>query len=222
MNIRQLINTIRYKLKYGSTVEWYNFWYIILRRHQKVIPQVASIDETIRKIVSEKCSVSRFGDGEMLLTSDKKNIGFQKGDPVLAKRLKEVLSSHEERHLVAIPDIFTKLNRYKRKCRRFQRTHLFIYGTWWDKLLIPGRKYENAFLSRPYMDYASKEHCARWFHELKAIWEGRDIILEYEWWRMGAQRKVKLKQKYVNEASGGNCVTDAGEEYNRQIITKIN
>lgn len=303
MNIRQLINTIRYKLKYGSTVEWYNFWYIILRRHQKVIPQVASIDETIRKIVSERCSVSRFGDGEMLLTCDKKNIGFQKGDPVLAKRLKEVLGSHEERHLVAIPDIFTKLNRYKRKCRRFQRTHLFIYGTWWDKLLIPGRKYENAFLSRPYMDYASKEHCARWFHKLKAIWEGRDIIfiegamsrlgvgndlfgnaksihrilcppqnafeqydrilnealkiekevlflialgptatilaydlhkagyqavdighvdVEYEWWRMGAQRKVKLKQKYVNEASGGNSVTDAGEEYNRQIITKIN
>lgn len=50
-------------MKYGSTVEWYNFWYIVLRRRQKVIPQVASIDETIRQIASERCSVSRFGDG---------------------------------------------------------------------------------------------------------------------------------------------------------------
>ena len=72
--------------------------------------------------------------------------------------------------------LFSGLNRYRRKCRRFQRTHFFIYGKWWDQLLIPGRKYENAFLSRPYMDYTSKEHCARWFRELKTIWEGRDIV----------------------------------------------
>ena len=50
MNIRQLTDNIRYKMKYGSTVEWYNFWYIVLRRRQKVIPQVASIDETIRQV----------------------------------------------------------------------------------------------------------------------------------------------------------------------------
>ena len=117
MNIHQLINTIWYKVKYGSTVEWYNFWYIVLRRRQKVIPQVSSIDETIRKITNERCSVSRFGDGEMLLTSDEKNIGFQKGDPMLAKRLKEVLVSHEEGHLVCISDVFQHLERYNRKAR---------------------------------------------------------------------------------------------------------
>ena len=27
MNIQPLINAIRYKLHYGITVEWYNFWY---------------------------------------------------------------------------------------------------------------------------------------------------------------------------------------------------
>ena len=39
---------------------------------------------------------------------------------------------------------------------------------------------------------------------------------------MGAQHKVKLERKYVNEAPGGNKVADAGEEYHKQIITKIN
>ena len=69
MNIRDIFITLRYKISYGSTVEWYNFWYMALRCHQKITPQVASIDETIRIIVEDQCSVSRFGDGEMLLTN---------------------------------------------------------------------------------------------------------------------------------------------------------
>ena len=93
MNIQPLINAIRYKLRYGITVEWYNFWYMALRCHQKITPQVASIDETIRIIVEDQCSVSRFGDGEMLLTNPDKEIGFQKGNVLLAQRLKEVLTT---------------------------------------------------------------------------------------------------------------------------------
>jgi len=47
------------------------------------------------------------------------------------------------------------------------------------------------------------------------------VDVEYEWWRMGAKRKVKLERKYVNETADGNQVADAGEEYSKQIITKI-
>ena len=47
------------------------------------------------------------------------------------------------------------------------------------------------------------------------------VDVEYEWWRMGARRKVKLERKYVNEVPNGNLVADAGEEYNKQIIAKI-
>ena len=119
MNIRDIFITLRYKISYGSTVEWYNFWYIVLRKKRKIIPQVASIDETIRKIIDDRCSVSRFGDGEVLLTSPDKEIRFQKGDPLLAKRLTEVLQSHEEGHIVCISDAFRDLYRYNRKSRRF-------------------------------------------------------------------------------------------------------
>lgn len=302
MNIQSLITTIRYKLRYGSTVEWYNFWYILLRRRQKVIPRVASIDETIERIVEGRCSVSRFGDGEMLLTSPDKEIGFQKGDAALAQRLREVLTSHDEGHLVCISDAFEGIYRYNRKARRFWRTHFFLYGSWWDRMLVPERLYYNTFVTRPYMDFASKEGCGRWFRDMKRIWNGRDVVfiegeksrlgvgndlfdnvrsirrvlcpprdafdrydeilnearklekgvlflialgptatvlaydlfksgyqaidaghvdIEYEWWRMGAKRKVKLERKYVNEVANGNQVIDAGEEYNKQIIAKI-
>ncbi len=302
MNIDQLINKIRYKVKYGSTVEWYNFWYMVLMRRHKVVPEVASIDETIRVIIDRRCSVSRFGDGELLLTSPDKEIGFQKGDPALAAALREVLTSHEQGHIVCISDAFQDLYRYNRKARRFWRTHFFLYGSWWDKYLVPGRKYYNTFVTRPYMDFASKADCPRWFHDMKGIWNDRDVVfiegeksrlgvgndlfdnarsirrilcpprdafarradivaeacrlepgalflialgptatvlsydlfrrgnqavdvghvdIEYEWWRMGARRKVKLERKYVNEAPDGSQVADAGEEYQRQIIARI-
>lgn len=302
MNISQLINTIRYKVKYGSTVEWYNFWYLILRKRQRIIPQVASIDDTIREIINTRCSVSRYGDGELLLTSPDKEIGFQKGNSLLAKRLTEILASQEDGHIVCISDAFQNLHRYNRKCRRFWRTHFFLYGSWWDRLLVPGKTYYNTFVTRPYMDFDDKENSTRWFNNMKGIWNDRDIVfiegeksrlgvgndlfdnarsirrilcparnaferydeilstarklekgvlfmialgptatvlaydlfrsgyqaidaghvdVEYEWWRMGAKRKVKLERKYVNEAADGKQVADAGEEYRKQIITKI-
>ena len=102
MNGLQIIKTLALKIRYASIVEWYNFWSIVLQHHQNIVPTVASIDETIRHITEGNRSISRFGDGEMLLTSPSKSIGFQEGSPLLAKRLREVLVSHEEGHLVAI------------------------------------------------------------------------------------------------------------------------
>ena len=58
MNIQPLINAIRYKLRYGITVEWYNFWYMALRCHQKITPQVASIEDSKKEMYSW-LSVSR-------------------------------------------------------------------------------------------------------------------------------------------------------------------
>lgn len=301
MNIQLIIQTIKSKLRYGCIVEWYNFWYIVLRKSQKQIPQIASIDETIQKIVKEGCSVSRFGDGEILLTNNKA-IGFQKADSKLGERLKEVLQSNADGHIVCLSDTFTDIYRYNRKARRFWRTHFFIYGHIWDNLLISNKQYYNTFVTRPYMDFAQKTQCGKWFHDMQAIWQNRNIIfiegeksrlgvgndlfhnaksikrilcpptsafdkydsiineavkqnksvlflialgptatvlaydlhkkgyqaidighvdIEYEWWRMNAKRKVKIQNKYVNEAIGGNIVSVAGEEYESQIIAKI-
>lgn len=300
-NLTTLFNTIRYRVRYGSIVEWYNLWYIILRKRQKLIPHIATVDETIRKIVADRCSVSRFGDGEMLQTNQR-DIGFQRGDPQLARRLQQVIASHEKGHLVCIPDVFTSIYRYNRKARRFWRTHFFLYGHLWDYFLVPGRQYFNTFVTRPYMDWASKARCPDWFRDMKQIWDDRDIVfiegeksrlgvgndlfdnarsirrilcpprdafdkydaivdeakklnrnslllialgptatvlaydlhnlgfqaidighvdIEYEWWRMGAKRKMKIDRKYVNESPDGRQVADAGEEYEKQIIGRI-
>lgn len=186
MSLMQSFKRIRSKLHYGFIVEWYNFWYIVLRKKHKVNPQIATIDETIRQIVENKCSISRFGDGEILLTSPHKELGFQKGNSQLAERLKEVLTSNDEKLLICLPDTFYNLSRYNRKSRRFWRTHFFIYGSWWDNYLSSDRLYYNSFLSRPYMDYASKKQAGKWFTEMKEIWKDRNIIfIEGEKSRLG-------------------------------------
>ncbi len=185
MELKKIFTTIRYKLRYGTIVEWYNFWYIVFQKKQKTIPYIASIDETIRKIAEERCSISRYGDGEILLTISK-SIGFQEGNPELAKRLIDIIKSKNEKHLVCISDTFSNLNRYTRSARRFWRTHFYLYGNLWDKYLVSERTYYNTFVTRPYMDYASKEESKNWFFEMKKIWNNRDIIfIEGETSRLG-------------------------------------
>lgn len=302
MKLRKIINTTRLKLRYGLIVEWYNFWYIVFRKKQKKNPQVASIDETIRKIVEEHCSISRFGDGEILLTINK-SIGFQEGNTRLAKRLIEIIQSDNEKHLVCISDTFTDLERYNRKATRFWRAHFYLFGDLWDKYLLKDKIYYNTFITRPYMDFKFKNESGHWFTLLKTIWGDRDVIfiegeksrmgvgndlfqnarsikriicpavnafekyndilnkakemdkstlflialgptatvlafdlykagfqaidvghvdIEYEWYRMNAKRKVKIPSKYVNEAVGGNIVTDSSDkDYRNQIICSI-
>lgn len=48
------------------------------------------------------------------------------------------------------------------------------------------------------------------------------IDIEYEWYLMGATEKVVVKNKYTNEAYGGNGYTDCEDEkYEKEIIEKI-
>lgn len=298
--MKELFAYLKQKIQYNYTMELYNFLYFFHPR-QKIIPHVASIVTTLEKIKKGRCSASRFGDGEMLVLAGHP-IRFQKADSRLSEKLIEVLTSQNEKHLVCISDTFTKLNRYTRSATRFWRTHFYIYGNLWDKYLKP-QLYYNTFITRPYMDFKSKDECGLWFALLKKVWDGRDIVfvegeksrlgvgndlfanarsikrilcpatnafdkydeivsealkqdrnvlflialgptatvlaydlfkagyqaidaghvdIEYEWFRMMATKKVKIKSKYVNEAFAGNKIDDSADiEYNNQIICTI-
>ena len=48
------------------------------------------------------------------------------------------------------------------------------------------------------------------------------IDIEYEWFLMGATKKVPIKNKYVNEAKGGRIKTSiANEKYKSEIIANL-
>ena len=62
-------------------------------------PVVKNTDETLNKIIDEKASMSRFGDGEFALMYGE-NLKFQSYNPELAQRLKEIIKSCNENHII--------------------------------------------------------------------------------------------------------------------------
>jgi len=188
--MRYKFKILEQKIRYNLQVEFYNLLYLISRKKQTIVPSVHTIEETIREITTNNASVSRFGDGEMLLIG-RKSIRFQGESEQLSKRLLEVLKSQEKNHLICISDAFEELGRYTRRARRFWRTHFYLYGDLWDKHLIPGRTYFNTFITRPYIDFKSKERCGLWFNMLKTVWDKRDVVfVEGEKSRLGIRNDL--------------------------------
>lgn len=139
---------------------------------------VKNCDEIIEKIIKEKYSLSRFGDGELRLIYGK-DIGFQKYDENLSKRLKEILMSktNNKNILIAIPNVFDKLDSYEDKSKEYWSEQLFFYKNKWISLLNNNTVYYDAFISRPYMIYKDKKGCKDKFEKLKEIWKEKEIII---------------------------------------------
>lgn len=139
------------------------------------IPRVLTIDETIDKVVSDKCSVSRYGDGEMMLISGK-SITFQDYTPELGKRLSDILKSDNERHLVCLPSIFQSLDEYKELTKNFWKRHLGKYMMAWLNKVSSNKVYYNSSLTRPYYSFKDYDKSRTWFVKLKQIWQDKDIV----------------------------------------------
>jgi len=183
--MRSFLHKFKDKFRYNMIIEWYNMLELLTGRKQRVEPTVMTIEETISHIISQKSSVSRFGDGEMLLIGGE-GIRFQRDDDELSKRLAEVLTSDLTNHVVCISDAFVDLDRYNRRARRFWRAHFYLYGYLWDNYLKAGKRYGNTFITRPYIDFLDQRKSIYWFSLLKQIWKGRDIIfIEGEKSRLG-------------------------------------
>ncbi|MEH6954679.1 SP_1767 family glycosyltransferase [Neobacillus drentensis] len=149
-------------------------------------PIVKSTEETLNKIINEKCSVSRYGDGEFKIMLKGEQF-FQEFNDDLRLRLIEILSSKSNNHIVCLPDVFSYLDRFTDRAKNY-----------WDKFLSQNRSkiyrnldkkrvYYDAMVTRLYMDYKDKSKADERFLKFKMIWDDRDIILvEGELSRLGA------------------------------------
>lgn len=126
---------------------------------------------------------SRYGDGEFGLITKSNNPDFQQPDAVLAKRLSLICTSGDPKILVCIPHNF----RTTRDCNEFARK----FWEWWiwennnlesvAKILKlnpwKARKFGDAQITRPYMDWKDKRRCAQRFAALKSLWQERDVLI---------------------------------------------
>lgn len=188
---RNIIGRILNKLK--NTVKYFQ-----ISSLRKQI-DVRGNEETLDFIIRNHCSVSRYGDGEFnmileyLKDADKEgngsDYGFQKYNPVLAKRLYDIVSEGQQNinHIVCIPYWFRKgLEVYKKPVRNYCKNYLAYNLKQLIKILNLRRTYYNANMTRFYLSFIDKSHCRSHVENLKKIWYGRDIcMIEGEKSRLG-------------------------------------
>lgn len=149
-------------------------------------PTVKSIEETIEKVVKDKCSVARYGDGEFNIMFGNA-IDFQQYDERLSQKMKDILQLNDEKFLVCLAgELYEKdknaTPQAKQYWRRFIRMHRWEIG----KLLKKNKVYYHSSMTRFYMNFIDKTNSYRYAEMLKKIWDGRDIaFVEGEKSRLG-------------------------------------
>lgn len=141
-------------------------------------PVIHSGEEAVSRIVNEKCSMIRFGDGEFEIMAGNDRVNFQKYDGDLASRLKEVIQTEQENILIGIADNYGNLDLYSEEIadgirgymtEEVRARHL--------SLLRLDKVYYNAYLFKCYYPYKDKSGTVGRVAFVKRIWQDRDVIL---------------------------------------------
>lgn len=152
-------------------------------RHIRVLDSESSI----RYITDNKCSVSRFGDGEFDVLMGKNGNTFHKADSRLAARLKQVLVSEDAaNHYIGIPYPLKDTSRQRKSSRDFWGFYTLQNVDILKKYLKKDKRYLDTQLSRFYIAYQNKKNkvneieyvrSAQQLALLKQIWEDKDVVI---------------------------------------------
>ncbi|MCF7954334.1 MAG: GT-D fold domain-containing protein [Phycisphaerae bacterium] len=144
------------------------------------LPIIKTAEQTVDKILEDKCSLTRFGDGEFVLMTGGR-INYQPRNSELAVRLKEVLGSDLPNLLIALPPCFGDLSHFLPPVANFWRKWAVRKRELIYSYLDMNRVYYDAFFSRAYIqNYKTDEHyikCSDYYAKVKKIWQGRDIVI---------------------------------------------
>lgn len=155
-------------------------------------PNILSIDELVDKIVNEKLSLCRYGDGELDVMLGKQRVWYQRYDERIRKRLLEIFNSENEDVVIAVADNFSSLDQYTDEAAMAIRLYL-ANGHRKELIDMIGTKrvFYNAYISRPYMMYKNKIGAQYVFENIKRMWKNRNVlIVEGKSTRMGVNNTL--------------------------------
>ena len=182
--------------------------------------KIASPDETIDKIVNDKCSISRFGDGEFDMICGV-GMKYQKYNKELAKRLKQVLDSDEQGLLIGINNVIDL--EYSEKYNDFANN--FWKGWLHDnkfkllKLLSKNKQYYSSNITRFYIDYKDKSWVGEYVNNLRRIWDNQDVVIvEGEYSRLGVGNDLFDNMKSIQRII---CPSENAFEIYDKILNEI-
>lgn len=151
-------------------------------------PNILDNYETIDKIINDRCSISRFGDGELDLLIKNKGFRFQKINNRLSERLEEVLKSDNDKLIIGIPKVFRKkdLDFRTEESKRWWNNYILNNRLNWYRYLDTSKVYGNTNFTRNYIAVKDKSKCNNYFNYVKRIWNNRNVIIvEGEFSRLG-------------------------------------
>lgn len=182
--------------------------------------KIKTPEETIQKIISDNCSITRFGDGEFDMICGV-GMKYQKYNQELGKRLKEVLMSNEEGLLVGINNVIDLQysENYNDFANNFWKKWLYDNKFKLLKLLSKNKQYYSSNITRFYIDYKDKSKVGDYVKELRKIWDKKDVlIVEGEYSRLGVGNDLFDN---MNSAQRIICPSENAFELYDEILEEI-
>lgn len=160
-----------------------------VRKEKIELPQICTVEETCHKILHDRVSVSRYGDGEFQIILGAAKDVYQDDDEELGRRLEEILVSNLKGHIVALADDYGCMEGIREENQYVIRKYMTREKRRQHYQYIDMRKqYYNAYISRPYVIYPhnEREKAYNRFAMWKQIWDGKKLLLvEGSYTRMG-------------------------------------
>lgn len=149
--------------------------------------KIANTEATILKIINDRCSIGRFGDGEFYIIENRPNAsGFQNNDTTLSHRLKEVLTKTENNFLIGVPISLKNTTGQKMYAKLFWKSFVTKNRRLLSNLMGTDTQYYNAQITRFYIDYRYSSESKKTAALLRSIWAEQDVlIIEGEYSKLG-------------------------------------
>ena len=139
---------------------------------------IESEENTLSEILKHNKSIARYGDGEFGIIIGN-SISFQRHTKELAKRLLQILNSHEKNLLVGIyyPYKEKQLKLYLDFEYRYWKSYTYHRKFKIFEIIKQNKKFYSTGITRFYLRFKDKSISKKLLSKLRQLWEGRDIIL---------------------------------------------
>ncbi len=172
MNIKQHLIKIYEKLYDKTTIPRMRLSYRL---------RIMNAQKTIDYILKNHCSVSRYGEGEFNIMFWTSKIKFQEQNEILANRMREILAYNNKNLLLCVPRTIIS-------CKGYNETAKEWWMDWTKhkqkqvvtrirKLSKNNTLFGDALMTRPYIDFDSREYSEKMFDRLKQLWNNRDLLI---------------------------------------------
>lgn len=175
---------------------YYPIYKILYRRKFNIL----SDEETINKIINEKISIARYGDGEFKWMFGLKQNSFQENNVIMQEKLNKIIKYKSKNLIIGIPNMINTLSQLNIQAKGYWARFLVKNYKKIQGVLDINSTYCNSNITRPYIDYKNKKKkiMKKKFDLLKEIWNHRNLlIVEGEFSRLGINNDLFSNAKSI-------------------------